>query len=291
MLAQEAMAVDALRVKPSVWRAPHGVGGEFVAVPAGPFVYGPEETYERLEHAPPPRPRQVIELDAFLIAVRPVTYAEWKTFLDETGYRWEGRWWAIVPDWRRRYAVVKDYPLGMATCPIVDVSQADALAYCEWLSKKIGRACGLPTETQWEKAARGADGRTYPWGETRPRPEIQWQRRFPVGVETYLYSLIVPPRREWARAGWYWRNGTPVPAGSIPQNVSPYGCRDMAGNVWEWTTSLYNPALPGFHVVKGGSWGYSIHHTRLYVRSACSVTIPSRDYRAQGTGFRVVVEA
>ena len=268
---------------------------EFVAAPAGPFIYGPEETYERLAQAPPPRPRQTIELEAFLIAACPVTYGEWKTFLDETGFRWGGNWWAIRQDWRshfrgRRYAIVKEYPLEMAGYPIVDVSQSEALAYCEWLSKKIGRTCRLPTEFEWEKAARGADGRTYPWGEEKPRPEIQWQRRFPVGPETYLFSLLVKPRREWARAGWYWRNGAPVPVGSIPQNVSPYGCRDMAGNIWEWTASLYNPALPDFHVVKGGSWGYSIHHTRLYVRSACSVTIPSRSYRAHGTGFRVVLE-
>ena len=279
-------------------------GGEFGTVPAGPFIYGPEETYERLAQAPPPKPRQVVELDTFHIAARPVTYGEWKTFLDETGFRWGGQWWAIVPDWRsnlpreaplwgfkgRRYAIVKDYPPEMANYPIVDVSHTEALAYCEWLSKKVGRGCGLPTEFQWEKAARGTDGRTYPWGETKPRPEIHWQRRFPVGPESYLYSLLMRPRREWARAGWYWRNGTPVPVGSIPQNVSPYGCRDMAGNIWEWTTSLYNPTLPNFHVVKGGSWGYSIHHTKLYVRSACSVTIPSRDYRAHGTGFRVIVD-
>jgi formylglycine-generating enzyme required for sulfatase activity len=63
----------------------------------------------------------------------------------------------------------------------------------------------------------------------------------------------------------------------------------MAGNIWEWTTSLYNPEISGFHIVKGGSWGYSIHHTKLYVRSACSVTTPSSEYRAQGTGFRVVM--
>jgi formylglycine-generating enzyme required for sulfatase activity len=212
------------------------------------------------------------------------------------GLRWGGEWWAIDRRWRtgvpfagRRYAAVGEYPPEMGPYPIVAVSQTEALAYCEWLSARVGRRCGLPSEEQWEKAARGMEGRTYPWGETPPRPEIQWQRRFPVTLETYLYSLLVPPRREWARAGWYWRIGTPWPVGAVPQNVSPFGCQDMAGNVWEWTTSLYNPNMSDYHVVKGGSWGYSIHHTKLYVRSACSVTIPSREYRAQGTGFRVVI--
>ena len=272
----------------------------FVTVPAGPFVYGPEETYERLAQAPPPGPRQTLELDTFHIAARPVTYADWKAFLDDTGFPWRGQWYAIDQRWRtrvpfagRRYAPVSDYPAPMANYPIVMVSQADALAYCGWLSGRIGRRCGLPSEQQWEKAARGTDGRTYPWGESRPRPEIQWQRRFPVGIETYLFSLLVPPRREWARAGWYWRIGAPLPVGARPRNASPYGCLDMAGNIWEWTTSRYSPDpnLEDYHVVKGGSWGYSIHHTKLYVRSACSVTTPSRDYRAQGTGFRVMYVA
>ncbi len=287
---------DAARVTGAgLWRASNGT--EFAAVPAGPFIYGPEETYERLEQAPAPRPRQVVELDAFAIAVRPVTNVEWKAFLDETGFRWCGNWWRIdrrgrtgVPFAGRRFAPVAAFPPEMADYPVVDVSQTEALAYCEWLSSQIGRLCGLPSQEQWEKAARGTDGRTYPWGETRPRPEIQWQRRFPVGLETYVFSMLVPPRREWARAGWYWRAGAPLPVGAIPQNVSPYGCLDMAGNIWEWTTSLYNPDLPDYHVVKGGSWGYSIHHTQLFVRSACSVTIPSWEYRAQGTGFRVSVE-
>ena len=65
-------------VTPQLWRAADG--REYATVPAGPFVYGPEETYERLEQAPPPRPRQTLELDAFHVAVLPVTYADWKAF-------------------------------------------------------------------------------------------------------------------------------------------------------------------------------------------------------------------
>lgn len=265
----------------------------FTHVPAGPFIYGPEACYERLEYCPPFQPKQTLDLPEFWMGTYPVTCREWRGFLEVTGYRWEGHWYQVVRGWRgtfrRAYVPTRAYPAGQADFPIVDVSQADALTYCDWLSQKLNRYCTLPTEHQWEKAARGPDGRIYPWGNQPPRPEIQWQKKFPVGPETYLFTLLVKPQREWARAGWYWRNGYPVPVGSLPQNVSPYGCVDMSGNIWEWTRSLYNPTLPDFHVVKGGSWGYSIHHTQLFVRSACSVTIPSRVYRAQGTGFRVVM--
>jgi formylglycine-generating enzyme required for sulfatase activity len=267
---------------------------DFVPIPGGEFVYGPEVCHERLEQCPPLRARTILRLPSFWMARRPVTCRQWREFLDATGHDWSGSWHRVVRGWRgtlqRAYAPCPRYPEGHDDLPVVEVSKADAETFCRWLSGHVGHACRLPTEQQWEKAARGADGRTYPWGELTPRPEIQWQRAFPVGLDTYLFSLVVRPRREWARAGWYWRNGHPVAVGSDPHNVSPYGCIDMSGNIWEWTSSRYHPDVPDFHVVKGGSWGYSIHHVRLYVRSACSVTIPSAGYRAQGTGFRVAID-
>ena len=272
----------------------HAPGG-YVHVPAGPFIYGPEVTYERLEQAPLRRQRQILELDEFWIGRYPVTYREWKLFLDETGYNWSGSWYSIRcgwRGWRRRFAIVGNYPPHMAAYPIVDVSLADAQAYCSWLSQASGLSCKLPTEFQWEKAARGSDGRTFPWGEALPRPELaRLKATHTLGLDYYFFNIFVKPGRELARSGWYWRIGAPLPVGTIAENVSPYGCFDMAGNIWEWTVSLYNEALPDFHVVKGGSWGYSPQHTACSCRSACSVTIPSVAYHAQGTGFRVVTES
>ncbi len=269
-----------------------GMDIEFCHIPAGHFIYGPEECYERLAHCPPFKPGQTMDLPEFWISKYPVTYRQWRRFLEETRYSWRGSWYKVVRGFRgtffRAYAPTNQYPDGHDTLPIVDVSQADAYEYCGWLSARLDLTITLPTEYQWEKAARGTDGRIYPWGNENPRPEIQWQKKFPVGPETYLYSLLVKPRREWARGGLYWRNGYPLPVGSIPENISPYGCADMSGNIWEWTSSLYNPDLPDFHVVKGGSWGYTIHHVKCNVRSACSVTTPSANYRAHGTGFRVI---
>ena len=273
----------------------------FVYVSAGNFIYGPELTYERLKQAPPSKPRQEMWLDDFWIARYPVTFREWKRFLDETGHPWPGEWWAIrrgVRGWLRKFAPVADYPPEMANYPMVDVTLGDALAYCEWLSGKTGLACTLPTEFQWEKAARGPstgsgqahDGRTWPWGEALPRPELSHlEATHTLGLDYYWHNLFTRPQTELARSGWYWRIGAPLPVGAIKQNVSPYGCVDMAGNIWEWTTSLYNSADPRFHVVKGGSWGYSPQHTACNCRSACSVTTPSEEYHAQGTGFRVIV--
>ena len=271
----------------------HVIPPSFAHISAGPFIYGPEVTYERLELAPPARPRQEIMLDEFWLARFPVTYGEWKEFLDDTGHDWIGTWWRIEGPprgWLRRFAPCQQYPQEMAGYPIVDVTQEDAFAYCGWLSQRLGLHCTLPDEFQWEKAARGVDGRTFPWGETLPRPEMaDLQATHTLGLDYYRRNLLVRSKVELARSGWYWRIGAPLPVGAIPQNVSPFGCYDMAGNIWEWTTSLYNLAVADYHVVKGGSWGYSPQHTACNCRSACSVTIPSRVYHAQGTGFRVMI--
>ncbi|GAB4427220.1 MAG: formylglycine-generating enzyme family protein [Anaerolineae bacterium] len=280
-------------VREQATKKPVGIPEWFAHIPAGEFIYGPEVTYERPELAPLPRPRQTMWLAEFWLARRPVTCREWKLFLDESGFEWPGRWYAIRPGprgWLRRYGIVPDYPADMADYPMVDVSLADALAYCDWLSARLGLPVTLPTEFQWEKAARGTDGRTYPWGEALPRPDMAWlQPTHTPGFGYLLHNLLRGSRGELARSGWYWRIGAPWPVGRAPQNVSPYGCVDMAGNIWEWTVSLYNSSDPRFHVVKGGSWGYSPGHTTANCRSACSITIPSIHYRAQGTGFRVII--
>ncbi len=265
---------------------------DFVRVPSGSFTYGPEVCYDRISPSPRLRPRQLYTVEEFYIGVYPVTYGEWKTFLDDTGWLWEGKWWTIrrrVRGFFQKFAPSDRYPARLANFPIVDVTQRDAYAFCDWLTKQINRHCTLPSEEQWEKAARGTDGRTYPWGEQHPRPDVRWQRASQVGLETWLFSLVVKPWREWARSGWHWRNGAPVAVGSIPQNISPYGCHDMAGNVWEWTRSVFDEDQPGFHVVKGGSWDYSVHHTKLYVRSAYGLKVPSEFYHGPGTSFRVAI--
>ena len=182
--------------------AAFAASGDMVTIPAGPFRMGSDEG-EADE-----RPAHIVELAAFSIDRLPVTNAQFAVFLNAVGprkahyddddsdariHRRGGRWVADA---------------GYESHPAVEMSWYGARAYCAW------RGARLPTEAEWEKAARGSDGRRYPWGNE-------------------------PPDATRARfaAGW---NAT-APAGAHPRGASPYGMLEAAGNVWQWVSSAYRP--------------------------------------------------
>ena len=215
-------------------------GGMALWIPAGTFAMG-ERLGDRDE-----KPVHQVHVDAFYLDIYPITQGQFQRFVRETGYRlgqWEAR-----PD-------ADDHP-------VVDVSWEDAVNYCQWAGKL------LPTEAEWEKAARGTDGRTYSWGE-----EFEPGRACVLG------------------RGF---DGT-APVGNFKEGASPYGLHDMAGNVWEWAADYYaedyynwcplkNPYGPdsGDHnVLRGGAW---ICHRRYLRCAKREHQLPN--YRSRFAGFR-----
>jgi len=194
---------------------PGGLKMVFVRVPAGEFLMGASKA-NRDE-----KPHHVVYLDEYWIGKYPVTNAQFKVF---------------DPDCFGR--------VDQADHPVVKVSWNDAQKFCVWISRVSGQKICLPTEAEWEKAARGTEGRIYPWGNEAPSMRLA---NYDEGV------------------GWT------TPVNQYPGGVSPYGAFDMAGNVWEWCADWYkkdyyktspykNPTEPGSgekRVVRGGSWrGY-----------------------------------
>lgn len=207
---------------------------EMVDIPGGTFLYGPD--------------RRAMMTMAFRISRYPVTNAQYARFLQANPHY-------PVPyvdeDWARPYnwdPVRRTYPEGKANHPVVLVSWEDAMAYCAWVG---GR---LPTEEEWERAARGEDGRVYPWGDT-----------------------FDPTRANVRESGI----GETTPVGIYPGGVSPYGLMDCAGNVWEWTSTPY--AEDEF-VLKGGAWNFFAEDARTFVRERAH-----RRHRSNCIGFRVVI--
>jgi iron(II)-dependent oxidoreductase len=185
---------------------------EMLRIPAGSFIMGSDDG------PADERPAHRVTLPAFLIDRLPVTNYDFAQFLNARGAR--------APDGRRYYddddndARIHRQPgpgplqlqwqadAGHARHPVVEASWLGALAYCRWRGKR------LPSEAEWERAARGDDGRRYPWGNAAPEPRLAW-------------------------FGKGWNELTEVDA--HPAGASPYGVLDMAGNGWEWVSSLYRP--------------------------------------------------
>ena len=201
---------------------------KMVLVAAGTYLAGIED--ERRDW----RPRRVY-LDAFHIDVHEVTNRQYRRLVEEVGYS--------PPPY------LDDDRYSRPDAPVVGVSWYDARAYCWWTHKR------LPTEAEWEKAARGTEGHLYPWGDTyRPR----------------LANLL----------GDEDGFATVAPVGHFPAGASPYGLQDMVGNVWEWCRDRYapnyyetlderNPRGPRrghYRVLRGGSWVSPPEFVHSFVR-------------------------
>ncbi|HEY7341241.1 MAG TPA: SUMF1/EgtB/PvdO family nonheme iron enzyme [Ktedonobacterales bacterium] len=176
-------------------------------VPGGVFTMGSDKSRDK-EARDDETPQYPVEVDAFALCQHPVTVAEYacavraKAVREPPAFDLLGR----KMDW----ATQQTRP----DHPVVCVSWNVVVAYCAWLATLTGQAWRLPTEAEWEKAARGADGRIYPWGDTFDKARCNTSES---GI------------------------GTTTPVGRYPNGESPYHIQDMAGNVWEWTSSLYQP--------------------------------------------------
>ena len=210
-------------------KADNPAGIEWIEIPAGEFLYG--EKKERKYIRKP-----------YLIGKYPVTNAQYQKFITAKSE------YAVPEEWDEKK---RTYPPGKTHHPVVYVSWDDAVAFCEW------NGCRLPTEQEWEKAARGEDGRTYPWGE------------------------------DWL-AGKYANSeeagiGTTTPVDDFPEGVSPYGVWDMSGNVWEWTDSWYDDDKDT-RVLRGGGW----FDFDLLLWAAEFIFV-NPDFSYNGFGFRCVL--
>jgi formylglycine-generating enzyme required for sulfatase activity len=245
-------------------------------VPAGPFLMGSEDYSDE-------KPPHTLTLPAFKMGQYPVTNSQYRPFVEAGGYGerryWTGEGWARKE--KGEWTAPREFgtPFNLDNHPVVGFSWYEVVAYCCWLTE-VWRAAGrigpdqvvrLPSEAEWEKAARGADGRRYPWGDEAD-----------------------PARANYSDTGI----GSTSAVGCFPDGVSPYGCLDMAGNVREWTSSLYkdypydaadgreDPEAEALRVLRGGAFGSDRDFVRCADRDGGGPNL-----RLNYVGVRVVVSS
>lgn len=243
-----------------------------ILIPPGAFIMGTDiESFygtalERSKHAKlDESPIHAVTLAPYYIDRYPVTNVEYERFTQSTEYPPPAHWNSA----RLRHEE--------AHLPVVGVNWHDATAYAQWAGKR------LPTEAEWEKAARGVDGRMYPWGDdfesSNPADET-------ASVEGNAKDSLITQLL----------TDHPTPVGRRPRVSSPYGADDMAGNVWEWTADWYRPYNGNRQrgrdygakqkVLRGGSWLEVRDYTaEQYFRCANRLNAP-QDYTANNIGFR-----
>lgn len=233
-------------------------------IPAGHFLMGSPKNEVGREAAEGPR-RPVSIGHAFAIGVYDITVAQYARFVKATGYAPEN------PRCNWRSPKFRGTSLSQsANEPVVCVNWLDATAYIRWLSKLTGHTYRLPSEEEWEYAARAGSTTARPWG-AYPDPN-----HANTGADTCCATQT--------RAGDHWAYTSPV--GSFPPNA--FGLYDMIGNVWQWTASCgsenheADSAFCDTHIVRGGGW----FHPPQMARSASRVA-DSEDLRVADIGFRV----
>ncbi len=227
-----------------------GLFPETIEIPAGPFITGSDRAERDAAYAldeaayghgrtrewrwyESEQPRKTVNTQAYRITRTLITNRQYAAFIAATGHpppdvdgaTWKGYGLAHPYARTRRHAWKVDQPpIDRDDHPVVLVDHQDARAYARWLSEKTARTWRLPTEAEWEKAARGDDGRRFPWGDNFEAGRLNSHDLGPFDT---------------------------LPVGQFPGGVSPFGLVDPAGQVFEWTAT---ELAKGRYVVKGGSW-------------------------------------
>lgn len=204
---------------------------DWVNIPEGAFIYGEER-------------QRPVQLPGFRIARYPITHAQFQAFIDDGGYR-EAAWWRQLA---QRFDTPASPRWDEPNAPRVEVSWYEAVAFCRWLTLRLGEPVNLPTEAQWERAARGTAGLEYPWGK---------------GYRAGHANCGEDPEAHIGRT---------TAVGLYPQGRSVEGAVDLAGNVWEWCLNEHekprNTAVKGDadRVLRGGSWNQDSGSARAVYR-------------------------